>query len=170
MTGVVLCNPRFDHNVGAVIRAAACYGLDSVYWTGSRVDPDEILASGRRLPREERMKGYESVSQVRTDRPFDLLDDDVVPVAIELVPHAQQLQDFQHPEKAVYVFGPEDGSIPKSIRVLCHHFVVIPTLHCTNLAAAVYTTLYDRKAKRILSGKEPRFSTNDMLNEQRGPV
>jgi hypothetical protein len=35
-----------------------------------------------------------------------------------------------------------------------HRFVVIPTWHCTNLAAAVYTVLYDRHAKRVTAGLE----------------
>jgi hypothetical protein len=33
--------------------------------------------------------------------------------------------------------------------------VIIPTRHCTNLAAAVYTVLYDRHAKRVAAGLEP---------------
>jgi len=32
--------------------------------------------------------------------------------------------------------------------------VVIPTRHCANLAAAVYTVLYDRHAKRVRAGLE----------------
>jgi hypothetical protein len=31
---------------------------------------------------------------------------------------------------------------------------VTPTRHCTNLAAAVYTVLYDRHAKRVAAGLE----------------
>jgi tRNA(Leu) C34 or U34 (ribose-2'-O)-methylase TrmL len=163
---IILCNPRFGHNVGAVIRAAACYGEDAVYWTGERIDVE--THKGKRLPREERMKGYANVDRVNTARPFDLLEEGVIPIAIELTESAEQLQDFEHPEKAAYVFGPEDGSIPKGIRVLCHRFVVIPTLHCTNLAAAVYTVLYDRKAKRIREGLDPRIPTIDLLAEDRG--
>jgi len=33
--------------------------------------------------------------------------------------------------------------------------VIIPTRHCTNLSAAVYTVLYDRHAKRARAGLEP---------------
>ena len=32
---------------------------------------------------------------------------------------------------------------------------MIPTRHCTNLAAAVYTVLYDRHAKRVRADLEP---------------
>src|SRR5436309_15991298 len=53
------------------------------------------------------------------------------------------------------VFGPEDGSLDRAVLGLCHRFVVIPTRPCTNLAAAVYTVLYDRHAKRVAAGLEP---------------
>ena len=74
---------------------------------------------------------------------------------MELRPDAEPLLTFEHPENALYVFGPEDGGLPKPIRVLCHRFVVIPTRHCLNLAAAVNVVLYDRLLKRHLAGVEP---------------
>jgi hypothetical protein len=40
--------------------------------------------------------------------------------------------------------------------------------HCTNLAAAANTILYDRKAKRIRDGVEPRLPNSQYLNENRG--
>jgi hypothetical protein len=39
--------------------------------------------------------------------------------------------------------------------------VVIPTRHCTNLAAAVYTVLYDRHAKRVRAGLEVPNAVTD---------
>ena len=72
--------------------------------------------------------------------------------------NAESLIDFEHPERALYVFGPEDGSLDRAVLARCHRFLVIPTRHCTNLSAAVYTVLYDRHAKRVQSGLEPRNS------------
>ena len=36
---------------------------------------------------------------------------------------------------------------------------MIPTRHCANLSAAVYTALYDRHAKRVHDGLELPHST-----------
>ena len=55
--GVVLVDPKFPHNVGTTIRACSCFGVESLIWTGSRVE----VSKYKRLPREERMKGYKSV-------------------------------------------------------------------------------------------------------------
>jgi tRNA(Leu) C34 or U34 (ribose-2'-O)-methylase TrmL len=92
------------------------------------------------------MRGYADVELIQYDDPFSLLPADAVPVAVEMRPNSESLRDFQHPEKAVYVFGPEDGGIPGPTLKLCHRFVVIPTRHCLNLATAVGTVLYDREA------------------------
>lgn len=147
---VLLIDPRFARNVGTAVRAASCYGAPQVWFTGERVGFD--LAGRGRLPREERMKGYRDVEVLHSDRPFDQLGDDVVPVAVEVRERAEALFDFVHPEKAVYVFGPEDGSLPRTVLRHCHRFVVIPARHCLNLAVSVATVLYDRQLKRALLG------------------
>jgi hypothetical protein len=140
-----------------------------MWWTGNRVTLD--VPRGQRLPREERMKGYRNVQLVRDDRVFDrFAPDSVTPVAVELRPQAESLVTFEHPEDTLYVFGPEDGSIPKVVRLLCHRFVVIPTHHCLNLAAAVNVVLYDRRLKRMLAGLEPLGPVRELLHEQRGPL
>jgi hypothetical protein len=127
------------------------------------------LEKKRRLPREERMRGYKDVELRQFDYPFEQFED-VVPVAVELRPNSELLPQFAHPEQAAYVFGPEDGSIPPVLLRHCHRFVVIPTHHCVNLSAAVYLALYDRLVKRQAAGLEPVLPMDDVLKEQRGPV
>lgn len=157
---VALMNPRFPHNVGAAVRAASCFGVSQVWWTGDRVS--FAMEGKKRLPREERMKGYKDVELRQYDSFLDQFDDTVVPVAVELRHNSEQLPVFEHPENALYVFGPEDGSIPSPILRHCRRFVVIPTRHCVNLAAAVYLVLYDRLVK-----SNPNVTIGDMLNERR---
>ena len=54
---VALVDPKFPHNVGAAVRAASCYGVRQVWFTGDRVRLDGDKR--HRLPREERMRGYQ---------------------------------------------------------------------------------------------------------------
>jgi tRNA(Leu) C34 or U34 (ribose-2'-O)-methylase TrmL len=161
-----MCNPKYAHNVGAAVRAASCFGAKQVWFSGNRVslDPEK----GERLPREERMKGYKDVELRQFDYFFDQFDRDVVPVAIELRPGSELLPQFVHSDKALYVFGPEDGSINQVMLRHCHRFVVIPTHHCVNLAAAIYMVLYDRMVKRQQLGLDPILPMEDILKENRG--
>jgi tRNA C32,U32 (ribose-2'-O)-methylase TrmJ len=72
------------------------------------------------------------------------------PVAVEVRDAAESLPHFVHPANAVYVFGPEDGSLARGDLTACHRFVRIPSRGCLNLAAAVNIVLYDRRAKEQL--------------------
>lgn len=165
MATIFLENPKFPHNVGGAIRAASSYGIETVAWNGSRVpiDPHD----GYRLPREERMRGYKEVQQVYIGERRPRLESLSVPiVCVELVHGSVPLPYFEHPDDAVYVFGPEDGSVSKGLRSACHYFVFIPTRHCMNLAAAVYTVLYDRDIKLVQAGKKPVLSVEETLSSE----
>jgi tRNA(Leu) C34 or U34 (ribose-2'-O)-methylase TrmL len=140
---VVLTDPKYRHNVGQAVRLCSCYGVASLIITGTRVRLDD---TGVRLPREERMRGYADVNLYQYERPFELFDD-VTFVAVEVRENAEPLPSFEHPARAVYVFGPEDGSLGRATLGQCHRFVVIPTRHCLNLATSVGTVLYDRQMK-----------------------
>jgi tRNA(Leu) C34 or U34 (ribose-2'-O)-methylase TrmL len=166
--GLILVDPKYLHNIAAAIRAASCFDVTRLVWTGSRVD----LSPLERLPREERMKGYKDVvwTNDKRDKPLAFFRSDVTPVCVELLEHSEPLTTFEHPENAVYVFGPEDGGVPQVIRRLCHRFVHIQANHCLNLAAAVNVVLHDRKAKLQLKGKLPILPTGQMLKEHRGPM
>lgn len=156
------------HNVGSAVRAASCFGVGQVWFTGDRITM--ALDQKKRLPREE--KGYRDVELRHHDEFFDQFGPEVVPVAVELRPNAESLPAFVHPENALYVFGPEDGSLGQNYLRHCHRFVVIPTRHCVNLAAAVYLVLYARITKMNPNIRdaiaENRRDFNDDLDKQLG--
>lgn len=142
---IIMCNPKNDYNVGGAQRAASNFGIEQVWFTGNRVslEPEK----GRRLPREERMRGYDEVNVIQYDRPFDMFEKHIPIIGMEVKEGSQCLASFEHPKDAVYVFGPEDGSIPKSVLEFCHQFVQIPSRHCLNVSAAINIVLYDRAMK-----------------------
>lgn len=146
---ILLIDPKYPHNLGAIVRTCAAFGVRDVRYTGNRID--RRLSELSRLPREERMRGYRSVDWRRTDRPFDDFPM-LTPVAIEVRENSESLPAFEHPADALYVFGPEDGSLTNVTLRHCHRFVAIPTRHCLNLSIAVSTVLYDRQAKISVGG------------------
>lgn len=151
MSGLLLINPKFPHNVGGVLRAASCWGATDLRWTGDRVEDPEQWPEGARLPREERMRAYRDVT-MRGGTPLfrcidDFTADGFTPVCVEVLENAESLPDFIHPQKALYVFGPEDGDVPGGVRRECHRFVRIPSNGCLNLAVAANLVLYDRHVK-----------------------
>lgn len=138
---VGLVNPKCRENVGSALRAAGCYGVSMVAISGDR--PDKFMG---RIPTDTQ-KAYRHIPTLRVADIFDVIPYDCVPIAVDLLPHAKSLVTFNHPERAFYIFGPEDGTLGKIITDRCKFAVQIPTNFCMNLAATVNVVLYDRLAK-----------------------
>lgn len=135
---VALHKPKTPANVGAVCRAASVYNVALLVLTGTRF---------RRAPTDV-TKAYRHLPLVRSESVFDALPFDCVPIAVDLLDGAKPLPDFTHPERAFYIFGPEDGTLGKQIHDQCAHKIYVPGESCMNLAAAVNVVLYDRLAKQ----------------------
>jgi tRNA(Leu) C34 or U34 (ribose-2'-O)-methylase TrmL len=149
---VILVNPRYDQNVGAAVRGCSAFGVNQLWVTGNRMTGEMSPKGKPRLPRELRMKEYGDVEVCYSDYPFDAYRAEAPRiVAVEIDPSAIPLTWFKHPQDAVYVFGPEDGSLSKVHKRFCTDFVYIPTRKdadgknlCINLAASVNIILNDR--------------------------
>ena len=68
---VILHNPKYPHNVGAAVRACSNFGAKAVLFTGDRVSLEPDNTNGYRLPREERMKGYQDILLLNDQYPFN---------------------------------------------------------------------------------------------------
>ncbi|MFA0071365.1 TrmH family RNA methyltransferase, partial [Vibrio breoganii] len=58
---------------------------------------------------------------------LDNLDTETQIVCVELAEGATPLPRFKHPENAIYIFGPEDGSISQDVADRADHVVYVPT-------------------------------------------
>lgn len=147
---VVLIDPKFTRNVAEALRSCALLGARTLWVTGTRTGAWD----GRRRPRELRLERYSTrVDLMHGPLLLDYVE--ATPVAVELLPGAEDLRMFEHPEDPVYIFGPEDGTLSKDIRQRCHRFVHIPMDEeedCLNLAHCVTAILLHRRMR--LAGKE----------------
>lgn len=144
--------PKNPINVGHVLRAAMCY------------DAKLVVVHGRRVKAStDTPAGYANIPVLRVDTAVqmrEMIPFGAVPVAIEFVAGAIELPEYEHPQKAFYIFGPEDSGLGKQVRSWCRDTIMIPTSHCMNLAATVNVVLYDRMMKEQLRSKAKREATN----------
>lgn len=131
-------------NYGGVLRAAHCFDVATIIMQTRR-----LRHQASNTTRAERHIPTFLVDDICAATPFDCQK-----VAVELTDEARDIVDFDHPARAFYIFGPEDGSIPTTIIEKCQHVVKIPTLFCLNLAATVNVVLYDRAAKAARARKQ----------------
>ncbi len=139
-----LLNPKSPENVASVLRAAGNYRVNSVFYTGTRypraakLNPCTVDMS-RKVSKDIALTGVENL--------IDDTPDDLDIVCIEFAENAIALPAYQHPRDALYIFGPEDGTISQNIIDRADAVVYVPTVGCMNLAATVNVVLYDRLAK-----------------------
>jgi len=131
--------PKTGYNIGSALRAASCYDVSIVAKTGNRYRDSST----------DTTKGYKHIPFIQTDDLFSVIPRDCVPVAVEFIEDSTSIINYVHPERAFYIFGPEDGSIRKDIIERCRDTIYIPTKVCMNLAATVNVVLYDRMAKQM---------------------
>ncbi|MBT1451088.1 RNA methyltransferase [Glaciecola sp. XM2] len=136
-----LVNPKSASNVAVILRAAGCYGVSSVFYTGKRYS----FAKGF----QEDTKGMRhKIPTIAVEDLMAMKPQGATTIAIELAENASPLPEFEHPENAYYIFGPEDGSVPSDVLEQCDQTIYIPTFTSMNLAATANVVLYDRLAKR----------------------
>ncbi|MFT6437211.1 MAG: tRNA(Leu) C34 or U34 (ribose-2'-O)-methylase TrmL [Candidatus Azotimanducaceae bacterium] len=135
-----LSNPKNPTNVGLVMRAAGCFQVDSVFYTGERYDRAVSF-------RTDTKNSSLSIPLTWVPSLPGNVPDNTHIVCVELVEGATPLPSYKHPDKALYIFGPEDGTIQQEVLDQANSVVFIPTIGSLNLAAAVNVMLYDRLAK-----------------------
>jgi tRNA(Leu) C34 or U34 (ribose-2'-O)-methylase TrmL len=135
---IALHRPKTTINVGSAMRAAYVYDARLIVTSGRRYSP--VAA--------DTMKAYRHIPFLQAEDVFEVIPYDCIPVAVDLVDEACPLPRYRHPERAFYVFGPEDGTLGHDILSRCRDKIMVPTRQCMNLAATVNVVLYDRLAKQ----------------------
>ena len=127
--------------MGSILRAAGNYQAQSIRYTGQRYARASAFSTDTK-------NAHLAIPVTQVEQIIDpLADKHLTKVAIELVEGATPLPHFVHPENALYIFGPEDGTIEQQVIDECDHVIYVPTVGSMNLAATVNVLLYDRLAK-----------------------
>jgi tRNA(Leu) C34 or U34 (ribose-2'-O)-methylase TrmL len=109
--GVGLHHARNGFNIGAVLRAAGAFGASFLAISGQRYKDfkSDYRCTDSDLARKQ-IPVYMGVDSLQ---PFVPVETQVV--VIERLQDATALDEFEHPRRAFYVFGPEDGAVPSDL-------------------------------------------------------
>jgi len=142
------------------MRAAGCYQAQAVRYTGAR------FAYAVRFHTDTKSIN-KKIPLLQVEDILASLPEGMKIVCVELAEGATSLPEFEHPDHALYVFGPEDGSISQAIVDAADSVVYIPTIGCMNLAATVNVVLYDRLAKsRVTHARDERIRNSRDINNR----
>lgn len=158
-----LINPKSPYNVSSIMRTAGNFSVDNVFYTGKRYP--RALMRNPGLPDMHRKVG-QTISLTEVSSVIDDAPKDVRLICVEFAENAIPLPEFQHPDNAFYIFGPEDGTITQEVIDSADAVVYVPTINSMNLAATVNVVLYDRLAKspQSFNGNELILQSRDINN------
>lgn len=133
---------KTEQNFGTLIRSAVSFGANYVFTIGRRY---KAQSSAVKLDRHIPIFHYETMKDFHNNLPINCRV-----VMVELSEKADNLVEFNHPERAVYLLGSEDNGIPKKL-LDGFQVIQIPGAFCLNVAMAGTIVLYDRMFKRTNS-------------------
>lgn len=165
-----LTNPKTPSNVGGIMRAAGCYSVDQVIYTGHRYTHAAKFIGSKNNTDTQKLSekipliaidDFLLLKQPSIKQQLAKLPESTKIICVDLVEGATPLPHFQHPAQALYIFGPEDGTIAQDVIDQADDVVYIPTVGCMNLAASVNVLLYDRLAKSLVN--QGKLDTDNTL-------
>lgn len=138
--GIGIERPKTEANLGTLYRSAVALGADFIFTIGHRYrrEPTDTIGAPGHLP----VFAYSDLTDFNSHRPFG-----APLIGVELVADARPLEGFAHPRQAVYLLGPEDGSLSRAALDLCQFVVSFDSRYCLNVASAGSVVLYDRHVK-----------------------
>lgn len=155
-----LTNPKSAQNMGSILRSGGCFGIQSIMYTGQRINYAMAMRTDTRNARAK-------IPMFGCCDLFETAPKNATKVAVELVTGATPLPAFEHPKNGFYLFGPEDGSLTQYQVKQCDEVVYIPSLGSLNLAMAVTVMLYDRASKFSSNNQESLWQYRDNNNNLR---
>lgn len=138
--GIAVWHPKTGVNIGTLWRSAAIVDAAFLATIGKRYPPQ--ASDTIKAPRHTPLWHFETPEDFWAHIPSECC-----PVAVEIDKRSKSLPTFVHPERAVYILGPEDGSLPELFVKRAYAVVQIPGAYCYNLAVAGSIVMYDRVAK-----------------------
>lgn len=124
-------------NLGNLLRSAHGFGAAFTFTLGATYQALEARADTSKGSRHLPHYNWADVGEMALPEGCRL-------VGIELLDRAIDLPSFQHPLRAAYVLGPEQGSLSTALIARCDYVIRIPTSFCVNVAMAGAIVMYDR--------------------------
>lgn len=136
--GIGIEGAKNTMNVGTLWRGASCFGASFIFTIGRRIkrQSSDTHNAAKHIPLHE----YPNRESFFQNRPKNC---QLVGIEVD----GQNIVDFVHPERAIYVLGPEDGDLSPGIRNLCSYIISIPTKNCLNVSQAGSIVMFDRVQK-----------------------
>jgi tRNA G18 (ribose-2'-O)-methylase SpoU len=138
--GIGISHGKTAANLGTLWRSAHLLGADFIFTIGARYhkQASDTMKSWKSVP----LWHFDSFGDLKAHMPRESLI-----VGVELHELACPVEQFSHPERAVYLLGAEDHGLTAEEIAGCHRLVQLPGERSMNVASAGTVVMYDRHLK-----------------------
>jgi len=136
--GIGIENGKTELNLGTLWRSAFIFGASFIFTVGQRYkkQSSDTVCAWRHIP----LYRYKSIDELNV--PYDC-----PLIGIEIDSRATGIENFTHPQRALYLLGAEDSGLSERAIKRCSKLVVLPGEYCLNVAVAGSVVMYDRHLK-----------------------
>lgn len=139
--GIGILANSCEENIGTLWRSAFILGASFMFTIDKKYKPQssDVTQAWNKIP----LYHYQSFDDFYQNLPYA-----AKLIGVELDDSAELINNFTHPERAVYLLGNEQIGLPQSIRQKCHGLLQLPGNFSLNVAVAGSIVCYDRANKR----------------------
>ena len=127
-------------NIGTLWRSSQLFVASFIFTIVAKYKwvPTDTLKSYRHVP----LFHHDDLPSFLAQLPMDC-----TLIGVEMTEHAEDIIDFVHPKRAVYLLGAEDTGLPDEVLALCKQVVKLPGKYSMNVSHAGTLIMYDRFMK-----------------------
>ncbi|MCT4562384.1 MAG: RNA methyltransferase [Crocinitomicaceae bacterium] len=131
---------RTEHNIGTLWRSAYILGASYIFTVEGRYkkQTSDVVRAWSRIP----LFHYKEMDDLLNNIPYDCRL-----IGVEITDDAQELYEFEHPQRAIYLLGAEDIGLPPEIREKCHFIIKLKGNSSMNVGVTGSIVCYDRISK-----------------------
>lgn len=134
-------HPKCEHNIGTLWRSAWQLGATEIFTVAERWpkrQASDTFKSWRHIP----YRKYDDIEALAESLPYSC-----PLIGVEM--GGNNLQGFNHPERACYLLGAEDHGLTDDVLDRCRSVVSLPSVRTPsfNVAVAGSLVMYDRLVK-----------------------
>ena len=149
--GIGIYNNKYKENIGTLWRSAYSFNANFIFTICKRYkyQSSDVNKTWKNIP----LYHY-----IDFDIFYENMPKDCILLGIELTDMAININEFNHPKRAIYLLGSEDGGLPNRIVNRCHSVIVLPGKYCLNVSIAGSIVMFDRlvKSNNALPAKQRR--------------
>jgi tRNA G18 (ribose-2'-O)-methylase SpoU len=131
---------KTEHNIGTLWRSAYILGASYIFTVEKRYkkQSSDVIRTWSRIP----LFHYDNFDELLKNIPYDCRL-----IGVEITDDAQELHEFQHPRRAIYLLGSENNGLPQHVLDKCHFVIRLKGNSSLNVGVTGSIVLYDRVAK-----------------------